>query len=503
MIRLKRNEEGGKRGPAVIVSVTNQGYMKRLSLDKYRAQRRGGKGVKGLRTRKGDFLARIFVASTKDLMLFFTDRGRVHWLEVGRIPAKGRSKPITKLLELKKLEEITSAMRISEFRKDYYLTMVTKEGMIKKTNLSEYSHPRRGGIIAIKLGEYDDLVRVLLTTGKDEILVSTSDGYAIKFSEEEVSPTGRGTMGVRAIRLKKGSSVIGATVVAKGATLLTATENGYGKRTSFDKYPLQRRGGLGVKDIKTNERNGLVVAARAVRGDDEVMFTTSTGRVLRMAAGEIPEMGRNVQGVRIMKLEGSGKLVSATLIVSEKEQAEVEKGWTRKPLKSIREALREEVEKEEAGDRLLKKAREAVKEELGVEGQIPEEAKEKTKEGTGVKEEVGREETAKAVQKSPEEGEIPEEEIIGTGREVLTEIDRLLEILDHREKISIGNAAKELGVDKKLLEGWVKMLEDAGLVKSQYSIIGGTIITKGPKFDAVEDELRETEDTGPIYYNFR
>lgn len=577
---MKSRKKDGK-GEQVIVSVTNQGYLKRLPLNKYRAQSRGGKGVKGLRTRKDDFLARIFIASTKDLMLFFTDSGKVHWMEVSKVPTMGRSKPITKLLRLGNMEGITSALKISEFKEGYYLTIVTKEGMVKKTDLMEYSHPRQGGIIAVKLGEYDELVRVLLTTGKDEILVSASDGHTIKFSGEDVSPTGRGTMGVRAIKLRKGSEVVGATVVDQNATVLTVTEKGYGKRTSFDKYPLQSRGGQGVKDIKTTERSGPVVAARAVREDDGVMFTTSMGRVIRTAASGISETGRNVQGVRIMRLEGGSKLVSVAHIVSEKEQAEIDKGRARRPLKSVRKALIKEVEKGEVENHLLKRVREAVKEELekkDIVGRQPE-AKERVKEvekapevkaieekadgvekklrkvnerleelkkledkGEKAEEVMGAklEENAKRVpeakdsideivgpagkgpeidvafkgakvgeipksarNKALETPEIPEEEVIGAGQEVLTSMDQLLEILEDRDKISMDDAAKELGVDRKHLESWTKMLEGASLIELHFSIIGGAIIKKGPNFEAVEEDLKSATDEGPNYYNFR
>ncbi len=310
----------------MVVSITNQGYIKRLAAKTYRAQKRGGRGIKGMDTKDDDFVESLFVASTHDYMLFFTDRGKVYWLKVYQLPVAGRyskGSAIVNLLRLEKDERINAAIKISEFTEGYYLAMITKKGLIKKTDLKAYSRPRKGGIIAINLREGDDLVRVLLTDGEDEILVSTKNGKAIRFSEKDARPLGRNSMGVKAIKLKKGDEVVGAVVVDEDTSLLTVTENGYGKRTIFDKYSTQRRGGQGVIDIKTTKRNGPVVAIRAVHEEDEIMSITSKGIIIRTPVSGISEIGRNTQGVRIMKLDEGNKVVSIARIVGEEEEKRI------------------------------------------------------------------------------------------------------------------------------------------------------------------------------------
>ena len=311
----------------MVVSITNQGYIKRLPSATYRAQKRGGRGVIGMDTKEDDFVERLFIASTHDYMLFFTDKGRVYWLKVYQLPVAGRYSrggAIVNLLQLEKDEKVEAAIKISEFRKGHYLVMITRDGLIKKTDLEAYSRPRKGGIIAINLREKDELVRVLLTEGDDEILLSTKNGKSVRFRETDARAVGRNSMGVKAIKLKKGDSVVGAVVVDSESSLLTVTENGYGKRSSFDRYPLQRRAGQGVIDIKTTERNGNVVSSRAVLDEDEVMSITSKGIIIRTPVSGISEIGRNTQGVRIMKLEVGNKVVSIARIVSEEEEEKIE-----------------------------------------------------------------------------------------------------------------------------------------------------------------------------------
>jgi len=311
----------------MVVSITNQGYIKRLPLTTYRAQRRGGRGVIGMDTKEGDFVEQLFIASTHDYMLFFTNRGRVYWLKVYQLPIAGRysrGSAIVNLLQLEKDEKVEAAIRINEFKKGYYLVMITKEGLIKKTELEAYSRPRKGGIIGIRLRENDELVSVLLTKGDDEILVSTRNGKVIRFSETDVRAVGRNSMGVRAIKLKNEDKVVSAVVIDVESSLLTITENGYGKRTPFNKYSLQKRAGQGVIDIKTTERNGGVVGSITVREDDEIMSITSKGIIIRTPVSDISQIGRNTQGVRIMKLEEGNKVVSIARIVGEKEEEEIE-----------------------------------------------------------------------------------------------------------------------------------------------------------------------------------
>jgi len=311
----------------MVVSITNQGYIKRLPVDTYRAQRRGGRGVIGMETKEDDFVEQLFVASTHDYMLFFTDKGTVHWLKVYQLPVEGRyarGKAIVNLLNLEKEEKISSAIKISEFAEGQYLAMITTEGSIKKTDLEAYSRPRKGGIIAINLRDGDELVTVLQTNGKDEIIVATKNGMSIRFKETDARAVGRDSMGVRAVKLKDKDEVVGAVVVDPQSSLLTITENGYGKRSSFDRYPLQNRAGQGVIDIKTTDRNGSVVAVKTVHDNDEIMTITSKGIVIRAPVSGISEIGRNTQGVRIMKLEEGNKVVSVARIVSEDEEVKEE-----------------------------------------------------------------------------------------------------------------------------------------------------------------------------------
>jgi DNA gyrase subunit A len=311
----------------MVVSITNQGYIKRLPVSTYHAQKRGGRGVIGMETKEEDFVESLFVASTHDYVLFFTDKGKVYWLKVYQLPIEGRyarGKAIVNLLNLEEGEKISASIKVSEFKEGMYLVAATKKGLIKKTKLSAYSRPRRGGIIAMNLREGDELVGVSLTNGGDELLLSTKNGKSIRFKEKDARPVGRASMGVRGIKLKGGDGVVGMVVVDPNCSLLTVTENGYGKRTDFSRYPVQRRGGQGVIDIKTTERNGKVVSIRTIDEDDEIMSVTSDGIVIRTPVKGISEIARNTQGVRIMKLNGKNKVVSVARIISEEEEEGIE-----------------------------------------------------------------------------------------------------------------------------------------------------------------------------------
>lgn len=310
----------------MVVSITGQGYIKRLPAYTYKAQKRGGRGVIGMETKEEDAVEQLFVASTHDYMLFFTDQGMVHWLKVYQLPVEGRyarGKAIVNLLSLDQNEKISAAIRIKEFKDGQYLAMVTKNGLIKKTSLEEYSRPRKGGIIAINLRENDELMTVLLTNGNDNIIIATKTGMAIRFNETDARPVGRNSMGVNAIKLRKGDNVVSAVVVDSLSSLLTITENGYGKRSSFDRYPLQRRAGQGVIDIKTSERNGKVVDAMTMHENDEIMSITSKGVVIRTPVKDVSEIGRNTQGVRIMKLDDGSKVVSVARILASSEEDKI------------------------------------------------------------------------------------------------------------------------------------------------------------------------------------
>ncbi|MFQ5800494.1 MAG: DNA gyrase subunit A, partial [Candidatus Hydrothermarchaeales archaeon] len=302
----------------MIVTITNTGYIKRLPVDTYRSQRRGGKGVIGMETKEEDFVEDLFVASTHDYILFFTDMGRIHWLKVYRTPLAGRyskGKAIVNLLELNEGEKVRAAIPVSEFDPEHFVFFVTKKGTVKKTALSAYSRPRRGGIIAIYLDEDDELISVKLTDGKQDMFIATKQGKAIKFFEGDVRPIGRGTRGMRGIRLREGDEVIGMGLAEEDSQILTITENGYGKRTPVSQYTRIRRGGYGVINIITDERNGSAVDVKGVTGSEEIVVTTQAGIVIRISVDEISIIGRNTKGVRIMKLNEGDKVIAVAKII--------------------------------------------------------------------------------------------------------------------------------------------------------------------------------------------
>ncbi|MBI2133094.1 DNA gyrase subunit A [Candidatus Woesearchaeota archaeon] len=300
-----------------VVTITHNGYIKRLSLDAYRQQKRGGKGIIAAEIGEQDFVESIFYANTHSYILFFTDKGIAHWLKVYKIPEASRlamGKAIVNLLDLED-EKITAYIPVKEFDGKYGLLMSTKNGVIKKTSLSEYSKPRKGGIISITLDENDKLVGVELTEMNREVIIATKNGLAARFNESDVRETGRSSQGVRGIRLKSGDEVIGMVVAEK--SLLTITENGYGKRTKVDEYRLINRGGLGVINIQTNERNGKVAVIKSVSESDDLMIISKKGIGIRITAKDISEIGRNTQGVRIMKLDQNDKVVAAAIVPNE------------------------------------------------------------------------------------------------------------------------------------------------------------------------------------------
>jgi DNA gyrase subunit A len=299
----------------MVVTVSNLGYIKRNALTQYRAQRRGGKGVKGMEAREEDFVARLFVASTHAYILFFTTRGRVHWLKVHELPALGRAargKALVNVLQLAEGERVQATLPVRSFDDDDndYVILGTRKGVIKKTRLDAFSNPRRGGIIAINLDEDDELVGANRTNGQNEVLIASRRGKSIRFPETQVRPMGRAAAGVRGMRLREGDSVVGMEILSPGATILTATANGYGKRTPLEDYRLQNRGGQGVITIRTTARNGEVIGVAQVVDDDEVMMITDRGKVLRARVAGISTMGRATQGVRLMNLAEGEEIVS-------------------------------------------------------------------------------------------------------------------------------------------------------------------------------------------------
>jgi DNA gyrase subunit A len=299
----------------MVVTVSHLGYIKRNPLTQYRAQRRGGKGVRGMEAREADFVDRLFVASTHAHILFFTTRGRVHWLKVHELPLLGRAargRAVSNVLQLAEGERVQATLPVRSFddAENAFVVLGTRRGVVKKTRLGAYSNPRRGGIIAISLDERDELIAAIRTTGSQQVLIASKQGKSIRFSEQEVRPMGRTATGVRGMSLGSGDEVVGMEILSPGATILTVTENGYGKRTPLEDYRIQRRGGQGVITIRTSARNGRVVRVAQVVDDDEVMLITDGGKVLRCRVSGISTMGRATQGVRVMDLAEGEKLVS-------------------------------------------------------------------------------------------------------------------------------------------------------------------------------------------------
>jgi len=295
----------------VAVTITSSGYIKRQPLTAYRSQRRGGRGVIGAETKSEEFVTDVFTASTKDYLLFFTDKGKAHWLKVYEVPSLGRAtrgKSIVNLLQLEPDEKITGAIPVKSFESGF-IVLVTRSGSIVKMPLQAFSNPRKGGIKAVNL-KGDSLVSARLTDGSKELLVATKFGKAIRFKEDDVRASNRGTMGVKAINLNMGDELISMDVIRPNAnfTLLTITSQGYGKRTELEEYPPQRRGGKGVKNI--DAKKGFVCCTTTVSEDDELLITTKEGVVIRIPAGEIRVQGRSTQGVRIMNVK-PGDEVSA------------------------------------------------------------------------------------------------------------------------------------------------------------------------------------------------
>ncbi|HJN56592.1 MAG: DNA gyrase subunit A [Candidatus Woesearchaeota archaeon] len=302
-----------------VITITHSGYIKRQLLQAYKQQKRGGKGLIATTTKEEDFVRDIFIASTHSYILLFTNKGKVHWQKVYNIPEasrQARGKAIINLVSLQNDEKVTAYVPVKNFDSGY-LIMATKNGTIKKTDLSAYSNPRKGGIAAITLDENDSLINVRKTDGNKEIILATKNGIAVRFNEKDVRSTGRSSRGVRGIRLSENDKVIGMVEATNNKTLLTVTENGYGKRTKIEEYRLISRGGSGVRNIICSERNGSVVSINSVSNDDEIMLISKNGITIRIQASQISVIGRTTQGVRLMRLNDSDKLVSVAKIIKE------------------------------------------------------------------------------------------------------------------------------------------------------------------------------------------
>ncbi len=301
----------------MVVTVSHSGYIKRIATSVYRRQIRGGKGITAMGTKETDFVEYLFVASTHHYILFFTDRGRAHWLKVYEIPQGGRQakgKAIVNLLNLEKGELVTAMVPVSDFTEDRYLLMATQKGIIKKTKLEAFSNPRKAGIIALSLDEGDRLLSVQMTSGTDEVILSTRNGMAIRFDESNVRAMGRTARGVSGVNLMGDDRVVGMVATHADSQLLTITENGYGKRTLVNAYRKIRRGGKGVIDIQANDRNGKVVCVMEVAEDDEIMLVTQKGYAIRFAVTDVRLISRNTQGVRIIRLGEDDHVVAAAKI---------------------------------------------------------------------------------------------------------------------------------------------------------------------------------------------
>ena len=303
----------------VIVTVSHEGYVKRVPVDTYRSQGRGGKGIRGGGTREGDFLEHLFVVSTHDHLLVFTNRGRVYWLRVYAIPAMARTargRSIANLLQMQPDEVHKAVLAVRAFEEKFVM-FATANGVVKKTPLGAFSRPRASGIIALSLDPDDALVNVMLSEGSDEILLASRDGMAVRFNEKDVRAMGRTARGVKGMSLRETDQVVDMAVFSEGGSVLTLCENGYGKRTDIGEYRLTRRGSKGVINIKTTERNGKVVALKAVADDDELMLITTGGQAMRTDLSALREIGRATQGVRVIRLAEGDKLVAVAPIAKE------------------------------------------------------------------------------------------------------------------------------------------------------------------------------------------
>ncbi|MFQ5464140.1 MAG: DNA gyrase C-terminal beta-propeller domain-containing protein, partial [Phycisphaerae bacterium] len=304
-----------------VVTISHAGYIKRTDADAYRKQGRGGTGIRGGATKEGDFLDHLFVVSTHDYLLFFTNRGRVYWLRVFDLPdlsriSRGRS--IANLLHMLPGEASRAVLPVKVFEESFVF-FATAKGTVKKTPISAYSRPRANGIIAISLDQDDELINVERTSGENEIVLGTRRGMAVRFDEADVRAMGRTARGVRGMALAEGDSVVSMVAIDPGSSVLTVCENGFGKRTSIDEYRKTRRGGKGVINIKASDRNGEVIAMQAVSDDDELMFITAGGMMLRTDLSAVREIGRATQGVRLIRLKEEDKVVAVAKIAPEEE----------------------------------------------------------------------------------------------------------------------------------------------------------------------------------------
>jgi DNA gyrase subunit A len=309
------------------VTISHEGYIKRNPVTLYRAQRRGGKGKIGATTKEEDFVEYLFIASMHSYILCFTTIGKVYWIKVHELPQASRAargKPIVNLLNLEPGERVSAFLTVREFQEGRYIVFATKNGLIKKTELMAYANPRSSGIRAIGLEDRDEVIGVRLTDGQQEIILSTADGQSIRFKEEQVRPTGRGTFGVVGMKLDSGDKVVSMEILTFGFDILTVSEGGYGKRTAMDEYRLQSRGGKGVITMKTTDKTGRVVGVQQVTEDDQLMLVSNSGKIIRLRIKDIRVIGRNTQGVRLIDVEENERVVSLARLAEKEEEEDVE-----------------------------------------------------------------------------------------------------------------------------------------------------------------------------------
>ena len=311
----------------VVLTITHNGYIKRTNINTYRTQRRGGRGVQGAGSREEDFVEHLFTASTHSYILFFTDKGKCHWVKVYDIPEGGRAakgRAVINLIECETDEKVNAFITVKDFADDHYVVMATEKGIVKKTKLSAYSRPRKKGIYAVEIREGDKLIEARVSTGENDILIGTRDGKSIRFSEQQIRPSGRKTMGVKGITLSsKDDRVVGMLLIKReGTTVLVATEKGFGKRTDISQYRAQKRGGKGVLTMKTTDKVGKMVTIKEVLDTDELMIITTQGVLIRQAVSKIRAIGRATQGVKLINLDKGAAVASITRIISDEEKKE-------------------------------------------------------------------------------------------------------------------------------------------------------------------------------------
>ena len=304
----------------MVLSITHKGYIKRLATSQWKTQKRGGRGVKGAHTKDDDYAEHLFIASTHDTMLFFTDKGKCYWLKVHQIPQASRisqGRAIINLIGCEPGEKVQAFLPVSEFDDTKYIIMATKNGIINRTALSLYSKPRRGGVFAMEIREGDQLIQAKISNGQDSIIIATKEGKSIRFEEEQVRPTGRRTKGVRGIKLSPADEAIGMLVVKREGTVLVASENGYGKRSDLDEYRTQSRGGKGVYTMKKTSKTGELVSIMETTQDDDLMIITNAGVMIRQKVASIRVIGRNTQGVKLLRLDDGSKISSVTKVIND------------------------------------------------------------------------------------------------------------------------------------------------------------------------------------------